>query len=222
MFEDYKEWQEQRLGKITASNIYKIMNSGKGSYFSQIGETYLLSRVAEIMTMEQVDGERINTDSMEWGNSQEPYAIKEFEKRYKDLIVTYYGVVNPKFVEYNDMCGGSPDAIFTTQTGDGGIIEIKCPSNSTEHIRHRKKVRCPASLLELSPKYYWQMVANMLFTETRIGYFVSYDPRMVHDKLKLHVVPIEPLEGHIDLLKERIHNACKWINEDINQLITKV
>lgn len=212
----YSEWIAQRCGKITASEIYKIMGKGRNAnaYFSQVGESYLLSKVAEILTIVPNNGGRLNTNAMDWGITEEPDAIAAFELLHPHFKVNYFGVMNPKFFEYNAMCGGSPDAIFEAATGDAGIIEAKCPYNSTEHVKHLRIVD-NTSLYEIAPEYYWQMVANMLFTETHIGYFISYDKRMVQDKLRLHIVPIEPIDGHLDLLRKRIDEAVKWIKTEV-------
>jgi hypothetical protein len=177
----------------------------------------MLSKIAEILTLEPINGGRMNTDAMDWGNAHESDAAAAFQQKHPHLNLQYYGVINPKFFEYNQYCGGSPDGVFTAATGDNGIIEIKCPYNSTEHVRHLL-ITDAASLLDIAPEYYWQMVANMLFTETRIGYFISFDPRMALERLQLHVVPIEPIDGHIDLLKERIAEASKWILTNVNIL----
>jgi hypothetical protein len=189
----------------------------KDAYFGQLAETYMLSKIAEILTLEPINGGRMNTDAMDWGNAHESDAAAAFQQKHPHLNLQYYGVINPKFFEYNQYCGGSPDGVFTAATGDNGIIEIKCPYNSTEHVRHLL-ITDAASLLDIAPEYYWQMVANMLFTETRIGYFISFDPRMALERLQLHVVPIEPIDGHIDLIKERIAEASKWILTNVNIL----
>jgi len=216
---NYNDWIMDRCGKITASEIHKIMGKGrsKDAYFGQLAETYMLSKIAEILTLEPINGGRVNTDAMDWGNAHESDAAAAFQQEHPHLNLQYYGIMNPKFFEYNQYCGGSPDGVFTAATGDNGIIEIKCPYNSTEHVRHLL-ITDAASLLDIAPEYYWQMVANMLFTETRIGYFISFDPRMALERLQLHVVPIEPIDGHIELIKERIAEASKWILTNVNIL----
>jgi hypothetical protein len=216
---NYNDWIMDRCGKITASEIHKIMGKGrsKDAYFGQLAETYMLSKIAEILTLEPINGGRMNTDAMDWGNAHESDAAAAFQQKHPHLNLQYYGVINPKFFEYNQYCGGSPDGVFTAATGDNGIIEIKCPYNSTEHVRHLL-ITDAASLFDIAPEYYWQMVANMLFTETRIGYFISFDPRMALERLQLHVVPIEPIDGHIELIKERIAEASKWILTNVNIL----
>jgi hypothetical protein len=215
------QWIQDRCGKLTASEIYKIMGKGKtkDQYFGQVAESYMLQKVGEILTLEPNNGGRVNISSLEWGNHYESEAATKFQERYDLLSLQYFGVSNPKFYSYNEYCGGSPDGVFESVTGEQGIIEIKCPYNSAEQIRHFG-ITDSHSLQSVAPEYYWQMVANMLFTETRIGYFISYDPRMVFDKHKLHVVPIEPIVGDMDILKERISEASKWILYLVNKLNT--
>ncbi len=64
---NYNDWIMDRCGKITASEIYKIMGKGrsKDAYFGQLAETYMLSKIAEILTLEPNNGGRVNTDAMD-------------------------------------------------------------------------------------------------------------------------------------------------------------
>ena len=126
---NYNDWIMDRCGKITASEIHKIMGKGrnKDAYFGQLAETYMLSKIAEILTLEPNNGGRVNTDAMDWGNAHESDAAAAFQQKHPHLNLQYYGIMNPKFFEYNQYCGGSPDGVFTAATGDNGIIEIKCP-----------------------------------------------------------------------------------------------
>lgn len=159
----------------------------------------------------------ITNDATMWGITQEADAMTLFIKKHPHLNVSYFGVTNPKYYEYNDFVGGSPDGIFTSHNDDGGIIEIKCPFNTTAHLRHLRVVDA-TSLLDISPEYYWQIVANMLFTGTKMGYFVSYDPRIIKDNLVLHIVPIIPTDSDIELLKERIAEAVKFLRTEVGIL----
>jgi hypothetical protein len=46
-------WEQQRIGKFTSSEIWKLMSSGKKSTFSQTGLTYIRSKAAELITGEK-------------------------------------------------------------------------------------------------------------------------------------------------------------------------
>ena len=172
MFEQYDDWQRDRLGKITASECSKLMSKGraKDKYFSEQGESYIMQKAAEILTCEPNNGGRANTDSMEWGNSHEQEAFEAWQKA-SGKTATYYGGGNPKFFSHSDFFGGSPDAI-----GSDFILEIKCPFNSAIHCEHLMLDSGEALKAE-KPNYYWQIVANCYIHNLPRGVFVSYDPR---------------------------------------------
>ena len=73
-----KEWFEKRLGKFTASEIYKLM--GKTG-FGKTGETYIYEKVCEQLTGELQ--EEINTKATTWGEETEPYAVDFYHKKHR-------------------------------------------------------------------------------------------------------------------------------------------
>lgn len=207
MFEQLKEWETDRLGKITASEIWKIMESGRGGeYFGKGAKTYLRQKVAEILTLEPVNGGRTNMIAMEWGNANEFEAIQRFKKESKGTDVIHYGVANPKFFEYTPFSGGSPDGV----TDDGEVIEIKCPYNSGEHIEHLL-LNDETELKSYAPEYYWQITANMIFTGLKKAVFISYDNRFADEHLQIKLIRFELNEEHATLLKERLSEAEKQL-----------
>lgn len=210
MFEQLQQWELDRLGKFTASEIWKLMEKGRSSFFGKGAETYIRQKAAEILTLEKVSGGRINTNALEWGNAHEYEAVKELEK--KGYKVEYYGGANPKFFEYSPFSGGSPDGII-----EDAVLEIKCPYNSAEHIQHLM-IGSADELLDYAPEYYWQITANMVFTNRTKGMFVSYDPRFADDYLVLHTMSFDLDEKDKDLLIERL----KVAEESLSNLITKI
>lgn len=207
MFEQYKEWETDRLGKITASEIWKIMEKGRGGeYFGKGAQTYIRQKAAEILTLEPVNGGRVNINALEWGNANENDAIEEFKKRLK-INVTAYGGQSPKFFEYTPFCGGSPDGI----TEHGEVIEVKCPFNSAEHIQHLLLTDWQ-ELKSYAPEYYWQITANMLFTGSTAAYFISYDYRFADEHLRLKTIDFDLQQEDVELLKERIAEAEKQLS----------
>lgn len=214
MFEQQQQWIEQRCGKFTASEIHKLMEKGRSSnYFGKGAMSYIQMKAAEILTLEPNNGGRLNTNAMEWGNAHEHEAVKEYE-RVNKCSVTYYGAANPKFFQYTEFSGGSPDGMVNGNK----IIEIKCPYNSSEHISHLMLFSAD-DLKGYAPEYYWQMVANMVFTGSKFATFISYDPRFVYEKLRLKTIDFDLLPGDEEILKERIAEAEKQLSMIIN-LIT--
>jgi hypothetical protein len=207
MFEQIQDWEADRLGKITASEIWKIMEKGRGGeYFGKGAKTYIRQKVAEILTLEPVNGGRANTYAMEWGNSNEKEAIDRFKKESPSADVIYYGGANPKFFEYTHFSGGSPDGV----TDDGEVLEVKCPYNSGEHIEHLL-LNSEEDLKYYAPEYYWQITANMIFTGLEKAVFISYDPRFAEDHLQVKILRFNINPEHKELLLERLSEAEKQL-----------
>lgn len=209
LFEAQREWLMERCGKLTASEIWKLMEKGRGGeYFGKGAKTYIRQKVAEILTLEIVNGGRNNMTAMEWGAAHEFEAVQRFEKE-KEIKVEYFGGANPKFFEYDMFSGGSPDGLTTD-----AIIEVKCPFNSGEHISHLELEDVEA-LKDYAPEYYWQMAMNMLVCEKKKGWFISYDNRFADENLQIKILEVPRNEDDISLLKERILEAEKQMNVSV-------
>lgn len=200
----FNEWEAERVGKYTASEISKLIGKGRnGEYFTQTAKTYIRNKVAEILTCERMS--KFNSDAMEWGNAHEEEAATAFQEK-TGLKFTYHGVAFPKFYEYTDFSGGSPDGV-----GEDFIIEIKCPYNSGEHLEHLLFTTAE-DLKDYKPEYYWQMVMNMLCCKVNKGYFISYDPRYAIEVQQLKVLEVVPEEKDFEELKERLAEAEKQLS----------
>lgn len=206
MFDQYNEWITDRLGKFTASDIWKLMEKGRGAeYFGKGAKTYIRQKAAEILTQEPVNGGRLNTAAMEWGSAHEHEAVQVFQEA-TGLMVAYFGGAEPKFFDYTNFSGGSPDGLV----GDNKVAEIKCPYNSGEHVEHLL-LSSGEDLKDYYPEAYWQILFNMLCTDSEGGYFISYDPRFAEEPLRLKVIEIEKDEADLLLLKERVTEAEKQL-----------
>ena len=71
--------------------------------------------------------------------------------------------------------------------------------------------------LENEEEYYWQCVANMLFTDTEFCDFISYCPYVSLSK-QLKVLRIPRPEEHTKLLSDRIDLAVLYMKEKMQQL----
>jgi hypothetical protein len=199
MFQEVNEWLTKRCGKITSSEVYKIMTVGRKETFSQTAKSYLKLKAAELLTGEPFD--RPTTYAMEWGNSHEFEAIQTLQN-HLEKEVEYFGGGNPKFYEKSKFWGGSPDGFL-----DDVVVEVKCPFNSSEHLEHLL-FKTQEDLKDYAPEYYWQILSNMLLTGKEKGMFVSYDPRYP-DSHKLKVLDIYFDKSDAKLLEERILLASK-------------
>ena len=207
MFQDYESWMTDRLGKFTASEIYKLLVKGKGGeYFGQAAQTYIKQKAAEILTLEQNNGGRVNGYALEWGNAHEHEAIVRFQKE-TGLDVDYYGGASPKFFELTPFSGGSPDAIISGDT----VGEVKCPYNSAEHIEHLL-LNDETDLKSYYPEAYWQMTFNMICTDLKKATFISYDPRYADEVLQIKIISFDINEEDAALIKERVAEAEKQLS----------
>jgi len=178
-----QEWKDQRVGKFTASTFGDCMGSGKllGREFTIPGYTLIQEKVAERLTGEQKE---ITGKALDWGTAYEGEAIELYEK------ITGERVAEAPFVPlegYEDDAGGSPDGFV----GEMGILEVKCPWNSANHIESLETGDIP---VKMERGYFTQMQFNMLAAKKLYCDFVSYDPRIKDEDLKIVIkrIPADP------------------------------
>jgi len=164
-------WHDNRLGKFSASQIYRLMTEPKlkadkeGGNLSEGAITYVYECVAESLTGVRAK-EEFTSKYTEWGIDNEPIAKKVYETVF-DCKVDDTG-----HIAYGEHAGGSPDGLV----GDDGIVEFKCPYTITSHLEHLLKD------LNKKPEYYWQCLMYMLITGRKWIDFVSwmqvYNPKL--------------------------------------------
>lgn len=231
MFNEMEKWQKDRLGKLTSSEIYKIVKTGtrkmteeelknreKGNrrttvetLFGDTAITYISDCVGEILTGEP-KSDLTGVRATEWGNVYESEAGEAFEK-YIGKPIEFYGGANPQFYHFNAYSGGSPDGLL-----DDAVLEIKCPYNTANHVKRLLASRQGASndwLRDNNEDYYWQVQFNMMCTERNKAYLVSYDPRVVNEENRLAVIIVSADEQDQKLLEERVVLAAEEISRQL-------
>ena len=150
------EWYAARLGKVTASNVFKIMTKGQG----KTRQTYMIELIKEILTGESKDF--YVSREMRRGIELEDSARQEYEIREFRLVNEVGFILHPKIEGF----GASPDGFV----GKDGLLEIKCPNTET-HLD---------SFLndEVDQNYIYQMQTQMMCTDRKWCDFVSYDDRL--------------------------------------------
>ncbi len=135
------EWIEIKLGKLSASDAQAIAANGAGL------ETLAYKKAAEILSGIRED--TYVSFNMERGNRMERVARRKYEQ-HTGNAVTIVG-----FCELDSYVGASPDGLV----GAGGLVEIKCPSNSN-YVKalHTQKI---------STQYEWQMQFQMYVTNRK-------------------------------------------------------
>lgn len=192
------EWDQIRVGRFTASEIWKLMvePKTKGNGLSETAKTYIQEKVAEVMTGQPK--QQGYAFPLVWGIEKEPEARELFIER-SGLNVERVG-----FFPYTDHAGGSPDGLI----GNDAILEIKCPYDSKVMIDYLMLTDV-FDLKRDFREYYWQCQSNMLFTERTRAYFVAYDPRMQKEEHRLKVIEFEANAEDQDKLIEKIGLAIK-------------
>ena len=150
------EWFEIRCGKITGSNIGKVM-----AYLKRGGETKERWNYKVDLLCEQTTGVPIKhyvSPYMLRGVEDEPKAIREYERRTGDLVQPVGFVFHPSI----EMAGCSPDGLL----GDDGILSVKNlePSN---HV---------AAILDgtVPDEYYDQLQFELNCTERQYGIYLLH------------------------------------------------
>ncbi|OPB29553.1 lambda exonuclease family protein [Bartonella sp. WD12.1] len=198
------EWFRARLGKVTASNIDSIVDkTSKGSPTSKY-ENYKIKLIAERLTDKAILS--YETPAMRWGNEHEDSAIEEYSFIY-DTNVTRCGFIPHPTIE---MAGASPDGLI----GDEGLIEVKCPQETT-HTRFLLSG-------EIKPEYILQMQFQMACTGRKWCDFVSFNPLFTHQvtHLRVKALRIPRDDEQIELINKAVETFLAEIEQDM-QILTK-
>lgn len=239
-------WRRARLGKLTSSEISVLIKEHKEAMtdeelaefkaanpksrvttkmvpFSDATFTYLNRKVMEhFMPVDSDDTYSKNcVDEYIELHSQESMATRygsdmESVAREKYAETMGYEVFETGFIPYDKyprLVGGSPDGVIRQ---DQGIIEIKCPFTLEKHMQHLM-YETPKELKENEEEYYWQCMANILFTGTEFCDFVSYCPYVSKSK-QIKILRIYRNEEDIKLLTERISLAIQYMKDRIDNI----
>ena len=218
------EWHRMRCGCITGSKVADIMKSGrkKDEIFSETAKAYLFQVAGERLFnpaflndddifQDYIDQVSVSTKAMQWGSDQEGAAKSLFmQMNFPEGEISELSSCKHDTIPY---FAASPDgAIYGRDGEDLKIIEVKCPNINT-YMKYRTLIHDAASLKEVEPKYYWQMMAEMSCTGAKCGIFIVYCPWL---SKPIHWAEIERVEDDIKLMEDRVILANDFINEIIN------
>lgn len=183
------EWIQARLGVASASQFKDILTQPRSNADKEAGKmsdtamSYLLELAAEVVTGTQVE---LFGRPLDWGHEYEPAARNLYDLTVAD--VREAGFILDDSMKY----GASPDGLV----GDDGMIEIKCPYNTANHLRTVISGRVPE---EHTP----QIQGNLMVNGRQWCDFISYDPRIL-DKGKFFVKRVERDEKYIADLRKKV------------------
>lgn len=177
------EWDQLRLGKVTASNFGTIM-ANYGKDFGDPAKRYALQ-----LALERINGRKaehsFTNAHMERGHEQEPVARMLYEEMF------FCDVANGGFFDCGDI-GDSPDGLI----GSDGVLEAKSVIAST-HYATRKRG-------SFDPAYRWQIVGHLDCTERDWCDFVSYCSDFPEDEqLLVYRTHREEVTEELGKLRER-------------------
>lgn len=188
------EWQQVKLGVISASNASKVV--AKKSTMTRM--TYMAELVAQVCT--GIFGE-INSKYLDWGHDNEAAARSCYEFQ-SGRTVTQLPFV---FKDETFREGCSPDGIVDKDRG----VEIKCPFTTVNYIKFLTEGK-------LLPEYVWQYQYTMRVMDAEKWDFTQYDPRM--KRTMIHTVTLERDEE-----KQKVfEDAVPAFIEDMDAMLDKV
>ena len=190
------EWHEQRKGKFTASEIYKLMGI---KALGETGKGYAFDKAVEELYGETE--ETFVSYDMQRGIELEPLAFAKFQE-LKDS--EFLQVETCGFFNFGEDAGASPDGLV----GEDAILEIKCPKPSTFF----KLV----ATNEIKDQYLYQMQLQMMATNRNKANFFNY---CIIDGIEYwHEIIVTKDDVICDKMEARIKEAAELKQEYINNL----
>jgi len=192
------KWKEARLGLASASRFKDILTEPRSKADKEAGNlsetaySYMCELAAEELTGEMVE---ISGKPLEWGTKCEDEARELYDMNYDD--VAEVGIILHDSGKY----GASPDGLV----GDDGMIEIKCPYNSVNHIK-------TVISGEMPKEHMPQVQGNMMINGRQWCDFVSFDPR-IKGKGRFFVVRVMRDEDYIEKLQDKLENFVNKLDQ---------
>jgi hypothetical protein len=216
-----EDWITQRLGKITASQFGKLIGDKSDvGVFTKTAITYIEGLAGEIFT-----------NSMDYGNAMEPEAIVYFcEKLGLHPLINTDANDTHRLIINDEYSGCTPDALISKYQDANKLfdesgtkikvtpLEVKCPPM---HHRFIKLFKCitPLNLKHTEPIYFWQVITQMNFCSSLLGYFGAYNPLFPNGRL----IEFRQVELMDDFKKfnNTLHHAKIELQKTVNLLTKK-
>jgi putative phage-type endonuclease len=199
------EWLQARVGKVTASQMKHVLAKTQKGLPTAARTTYLWQQVIERLTGQPAPVAK--TMAMQWGTDQEPAALQA----YVEAHVLHVEAVG--FVQHATLAVGcSPDGLVTEDMAATGLVEIKCPFNSANHLE--------TWLSGMPEEHMAQVQGQMWLTGREWADFVSFDCRMPPD-LQLYVQRIPRNPEYIATLEREIITFLSEVDAIVAKLQAK-
>ncbi len=187
------EWFDMRGGKLTSSNLGKIM-ANYGKAFGEPAKK-LAATIAAQQLGAEVASNSFSNEHMERGHQQEPLARMLYENE------TFCDVTNGGFFS-SDFVGCSPDGLVN----DNGVIEIKSVITNVHYANIKRQA--------VDPAYKWQCIGNLKFTGRDWLDFISYCQEFpIGKQLFVWRIRKEELADEFKKIDSRISEFKKLVDE---------
>lgn len=193
-------WFQERVGRVTGSEIHKVLAKNKDGRPSAIRNSYKAQKVAERRCGRPCERGYTNF-SMQQGIEREPVARAEYALRTLDEVVECGFIVHPRI----PLAGASPDGLIS-QTG---VLEIKC----CEHAAHLAALNG-----NVSHEYTCQVQWELATTERAWCDLVFYNPDFADDEECMHVIRIDRDERRIAELEREVLAFLAEVQEEVDAL----
>lgn len=193
-----EEWEQLRLGKVTASNFGTIM-ANDGGALGEPAKRYALQLALEIINNQKAEYSFTN-QHMERGHEQEPIARMLYENEY------FIDVTNGGFFDCGDY-GDSPDGLVN----DDGVIDIKSVIASTHFATLKRN--------SFDPSYKWQLIGHLDCTGRDWVDFISYCSDFPeHKQLIVYRLNRSDCEQDIERLINRRNQFIELVKNTVKEV----
>lgn len=199
------DWHRERIGKITASKVHLLMQKGKNKndVFSVQGLGHIYKLISErnlnpeilnndVLFDEYIYQNNITSKAMQWGKDQEANARNLYAKLRGVEVYEVGFCIHPTIDNFGSSADGWHNEPVTLE------IKSLCPE---KFEMFRDLVKDNASLLKVSPEYFYQCMAHMLCYESKCTDFIVYNP---FQKKPIHIVEILPDKEVFEEMEERV------------------
>jgi hypothetical protein len=192
------EWEQMRLGVVTASRAKDLI--AKGRTAGSVGEarrTYMHELIAEIATAQQ---KRSGGRSSNWGHEYEESCVGLYAFESDAIIEHIPFIYGDDSMRY----GCSPDGLI----GDLSGIEAKCPHNTAVYLKFVLDG-------EIKPEYIEQVQFSMFVTGRDHWVFANHDPDV--SNYIFHSVTMERDEAKMktfaDAVGQMVHDMDRQLEK---------
>lgn len=195
------EWFKSRQGCFTGSEVWKLMTEPRtkadkeAGNLSETANTYILEKVWEKLSGLTKSG--VDNFATEWGNDNEPKAVHFYEKLTGNKCEHAPCCFNPDVIGLS----GTPDR----KVNGDGLIEVKCPFNGANHLKHCF-ITSDEYFKSEHKEYYWQIQCYLFLTDREWCDFVSFDPR-VNSDFGMFIYRLKKNEQDIKEMVEKVTKA---------------